>query len=402
MFYEPICEYAGYKLVQRPDSPNYYITWCRAGSSRVRRKSTGTSDREEAQAWLVDFAHDRGCDAVDAGVPLTLIDLLADYVERITADSTRWLPEQTALIQWSAFCQESDLVYPQELTRGMQQRYAEWRLQRIRAKGYGGSNGTVNRELRVVRAALNDAWKEGLLEHAPRIMTVAEPPPRQRFLFPDEVERLLSQCHTVHLHQFCMIALHTLQRPGAVLSLHADQVDLQSGLIDFLPQGQAQSRKRRPVVPISHTIRPILMDCIRHSRTGYLIEWQGEPISDVGMSFLKACRRAGLGRDVTPNTLRHTGATLLLAAGVPIREVSGMLGHTEQRTTELYGKYHVAFLQQARHALDELFGHPEIQLRAKHAPDSPRMVQHTPHSRPKEIACTPRKTALSRPNGVRV
>jgi integrase len=355
MFYEPIWEYAGYKLVKRPDTTNYHITWYRPGGGRLRRRSTGTSDLEEAKRRLIELAHDRrGPDHYEEGPP-ALLDLLSRYVARVTKNAYQRMPEHTALQTWTEFCEQFDVVYPDELSRGMQDRYIAWRRERIRRKGFQGSNGTFNRELRVMRAALNDAIAEGLIETAPRIKGLAEPPPRQRFLFADEVDRLLAACDSDHLYRFCMIALHTLQRPGAIFSLRAEQVDLRAGLIDFLPAYEVQTRKRRPVVPISKSLRPVLIEAIEDSNTGYLIERSGRPVRKVRKGFNAAREAAKLGPDVTPYTLRHTGATLLLGAGVPIRQVSAMLGHSEQRTTEMYGKHHVAFLNEAVTALDRVY-----------------------------------------------
>lgn len=45
---------------------------------------------------------------------------------------------------------------------------------------------------------------------------------------------------------------------------------------------------------------------------------------------------AGLGRTVTPHMLRHTAATLLIEAGVDIRIVQRLLGHSSIATTEIY------------------------------------------------------------------
>lgn len=184
------------------------------------------------------------------------------------------------------------------------------------------------------------------------------------------MDRLLDACTLDHLRLFCTIALHTLQRPGAILELRTEQVNLRSARIDFLPPGEAQSRKRRPVVPVSDTLQPLLAESIGESETGFVVEWNGRPVASVGRAFRAARNAAGLGTDVTPYTLRHTGATLLLAAGVPIRQVAGMLGHTEERTTELYGKHHVDFLGDAKRALDRLFGRGDETMCAKRAPES--------------------------------
>lgn len=132
----------------------------------------------------------------------------------------------------------------------------------------------------------------------------------------------------------------------------------------------------------------VLEEAIEQSHTGFLIERRDRPIVSIRKSFASACQRANL-ESVTPYTLRHTGATLLLAAGVPIRQVAGMLGHTEERTTELYGKHHVDFLGMASSKLDELF--------PSHAPDTRqfRVVGGQENDvDAKETACNPLKPVV--------
>ncbi len=152
-----------------------------------------------------------------------------------------------------------------------------------------------------------------------------------------------------------MLALHTLQRPIAIFSLRVEQVDLEWNRIDFLPPGSMQSNKRRPVVPITPSLRPMLEQAMDESEGGYILEYQGHPVSTVKKSFRGACKRAGLD-DVTPYTLRHTGATLMAASGVPLRQIAGMLGHTESRTTEIYAKHHPDYLMDAARTIERLFG----------------------------------------------
>ncbi|MBX3360141.1 MAG: site-specific integrase [Phycisphaeraceae bacterium] len=362
MFYEPIWEYEGYQLVKRPDTPNYCIYWNterRPGQpARGVRRSTRTSDLAQAKQKLVEFVRE-----VHKLRPLKkspdnvlILDAICDYIETRPKREVPFGPAHfTALKHATEFVDLTGLRTVGDFGLAAQYRYVEWRKATLRREGHAASNGTMNRELGVFKAAFRHAWKWGHLDSVPHIQMLPSPPPRDRFLRPDEVRRLLEHCNAWHLRLFVMLALHTLQRPIAILSLRVEQVDLRWNRIDFLPPGATQSAKRRPVVPITPSLRPYLETAIESSELGYIVEYLGHPVGSVKGAFGRACRAAGLG-NVSPYVLRHTGATLMAAAGVPLRQIAGMMGHSETRTTELYAKHHPDFLRDASRALEELFG----------------------------------------------
>lgn len=356
MFYEPLWEYQEYQLVKRPDTPNIYITWCKPGSSEYQRKSTRTSDLARAQEILIKYVRDRDRPVRTEPHEVSILDCLVDYVERKIATKTHWTAERTALKHWMAFTKKEDLVVVSDLTLKMQEHYIEWRRTSLLKKNGRASNATINRDLDVLRAALRDAWKQARLTHPPFVTSLPNPRPRERTLSPQEHAALIDACSEPHLYLFVMLATHTLQRPGAILELRTEQVDLEKGIIDFHKPGESETNKRRAVVPISSTLRPHVERAVNNSKSGFVIERNGERVKEVKRSFRTACSHAEL-IGVTPYVLRRTGATLLAAAGVPLRQIAGMLGHSTTHTTEYhYAKHQPQYLSEAIGTLDRVLG----------------------------------------------
>ena len=57
-----------------------------------------------------------------------------------------------------------------------------------------------------------------------------------------------------------------------------------------------------------------------------------------GRIVRKTARRAGIGKTVTPHTLRHAFITAALDAGVPLRDVHEAASHADPRATIRYDR----------------------------------------------------------------
>jgi integrase len=174
----------------------------------------------------------------------------------------------------------------------------------------------------------------------------------------EQVARLL-RASSGHLLTFCMISLNTLARPNAVLELGPDQVDLRRRLIALNPKGRLQTKKYRPVVPISGTLLTWLTGC---GGSRY-VAFRGKPVASVKKSFARAAAAVGL-EGVSPYCLRHTMATELRARNVSEWEVMGMLGHKSKaaRTSERYAKFRPDYLGEAVKAIDGYFAELRTQF----------------------------------------
>lgn len=101
------------------------------------------------------------------------------------------------------------------------------------------------------------------------------------------------------------------------------------------------------VVPFGDKARRILEDYIQAHRPALLrhrecdqvfVTRRGTGFSRKGLWKLVKThtRGAGLGKRVTPHTLRHSFASHLLSHGAPLRVIQEMLGHADIATTQIY------------------------------------------------------------------
>ncbi|MBP2302775.1 tyrosine-type recombinase/integrase [Azospirillum picis] len=363
------------KLVQ-PFRDRGNLTWYvsyTVESRRSQRVSTRTTDRRSAEDFRAQLVAGLVAGAAgDAahGVELTVGRLLDDYIK--SREGKIKAHERLGFAVARLRPHFGPLTIPM-LSEGIYDAYV---ASRRRA---GIKNGTIRKELVVLRTALNRAVNLRIIEAYPPIEMPRTPASKNRWMTHDEFDALLDAAASQHMRVYLHLAIATAARKGAILELTWDRVDFERGLIDLRVSEDddgrqvEETKKRRARIPMTPTLRQVLMDAREAATTDYVVEYRGGPVVDVKKGFREACVRAGFTYTVldkdgnpvvskygnplvrhkfSPHDLRHTAASWMIQSGVAEEEVARYLGDTVQMVRRVYGHHSPEFLARAAAAVD--------------------------------------------------
>ncbi len=236
---------------------------------------------------------------------------------------------------------------------------------RLRKTGVIGvcpaANGTIRLELQRLRACFRhmvervEPREQRLtLDQIPYVELPPESLPRERVLDEDEVAIIREVCPDLVLTgqgrrpsnrlsrvgRFAMIALETAQRKTAILELKWDQVDLENNKIHFNPEGRTQTNKKRPTVPISPILRPVLERAKEEAHNAYVLD-KTTQIDSALKTLAHNLDIPGLHAHV----FRHTWATRAVTRGVPLIKVALFLGDTIKTVEKNYAHLQPDYLE---------------------------------------------------------
>jgi len=205
----------------------------------------------------------------------------------------------------------------------------------------GKKLNTIVRDLVVVRHLFNYAYNRKLFFGRNPVKDSGLPQvndKKERVLTAIEQEGLLKNSPP-ELGAVIRLALNTGMRRDEVLFLRWEWVNLQDGFIT-LPHTHSKSKKSRRV-PVNPVVKQIIMEASIGS--GRPVEGAVFRISPtehgartwLQREFKEACRKAGV-EGIRFHDLRHTAATRLVEAGIPLHAVAELLGHSSVRMTERY------------------------------------------------------------------
>lgn len=213
----------------------------------------------------------------------------------------------------------------------------------------GLSTKTVARCISVLRGFYRWLADEGMLPGNP--LEDMESPRTTRslpeVLSLDEVDSLLNQpdpSNPVGMRDKAMLELlyATGLRVSELTNLDLNSINMEAGFVVVFGKGAKQR-----IVPMGQTALQWMRRYLEESR-GRLLRNNRSPLAFVsqwgrGMTrqgfwkiIKKYALKAGIRKNISPHTLRHSFASHLLEGGADLRSVQSLLGHVDISTTQIY------------------------------------------------------------------
>ncbi|MBU7007703.1 site-specific tyrosine recombinase XerD [Phosphitispora fastidiosa] len=263
-------------------------------------------------------------------------------VERGLADNTLDSYNRD-LKQFMAFLENEKVDDVQQATRHVIMSYMLFLQKRGRA------TATVSRHLAALKSFYHFLLREKYIEKDPTANLESPKLEKKlpRILTVNEVENLLSQPRGIEptgLRDKAMLELlyATGIRVSELISLDINHINLEMGYIRCFGKG---SKER--IVPVGSLARKCVSEYLQKGRAKLIkirsekalfVNQHGRRLTRQGFWKIikKYANKAGIAKDITPHTLRHSFATHLLENGADLRSVQEMLGHADITTTQIY------------------------------------------------------------------
>lgn len=271
----------------------------------------------------------------DQSGSITFERLIDEYLQAVRSELRSILRIEVAVVALSSLFAGRDMTTLRRLDVSS---YIQHR------RKAGRSNGTINRELDVLSAAINYAVKhwEWPLPNPTKGMSLKLPEGRLRWLTKNEAHKLVAVAEAGLNHclgSFIQLALNTGMRLNEMLKLEWSRVDIELRRIRL--DGAHTKNGRRRFIPLNrlalNTLTELLAFRAEHCPSSpWVFCWpDGSRVTRLHEQFQTAKKRAGID-DFRIHDLRHTFASWLVSAGVPLTEVRDLLGHASVRETERY------------------------------------------------------------------
>ena len=177
----------------------------------------------------------------------------------------------------------------------------------------------------------------------------------------EKVKRILDVTTNIKHKAILMLMYSGGLRVGEIVRLKLENIDHERSLIHI--KG-SKGRKDRYTI-LSKRVLVVLRKYYNQYRPEkWLFEGAipGKHISTraVQAIFKHACEKAGIKKEVSAHSLRHSFTTHLLESGIDLRYIQEILGHKSSKTTEIYTHVSKTGIARIRSPLDTILEEEEI------------------------------------------
>ena len=307
----------------------YWISYWVNG--RQIKKSTGSSDENEAKRQLkVEIGQAAAGNSVAperATIDKLFALVLADYKLRKLRDC--------AIMEWRYKAHVQPLIGSLIASRFSPQQARHYIASR---RAESASDGTINRELAIVRRGFSLALREDppLVHRAPYIPKLEEDNVRQGFI--EQAQYIaLREALADHLKVLLVVGYHCGNRLGELRKLRWPQVDL-AALEIRVTQRQAKGKKPRTLPIYGDMVEWLRWQWKRQAAGCDLVfHWHGKPLGSHVKGWDRACAAVGLG-GLHFHDLRRSAVRNMERAGIPRHVAMEISGH---KTESVYRRYDI-------------------------------------------------------------
>jgi integrase/recombinase XerD len=173
-----------------------------------------------------------------------------------------------------------------------------------------------------------------------------------------EVARFFHAIASLKHRTVLMIAYGAGLRIGEAIAVRLSDIDRQRQVLR-VRQGKGKKDRYTMLSPALLAMIDRYCWAAQPEDLLFTTRWKDRPITD--STLQRACKAAqqaaGLDKEITPHTLRHSFATHLLEAGTDLRVIQVLLGHASPKTTAVYTHVSTDMIGRTRSPLDAL---PEV------------------------------------------
>ncbi len=208
----------------------------------------------------------------------------------------------------------------------------------------GNNENTTNKSLRAIKAFVNWAIEDELMEKSPfQNIKTGHVEGKREFLSVLELEKLEKLFYSGslknNLHnvlRYFLFACYTGLRYTDLSELnfkHIKKVSFNRTEMEVIDM-QMHKTKKQVTIPLIQKAKNLMPKKVVANQKVFKILTNQK----TNKNLKEIMRIAGIEKNITFHSARHTLATNGLEMGIPIEVVSKILGHTELKTTQIYAK----------------------------------------------------------------